>query len=69
MPILRDELKSFVGTHNAHRIRAQPKRSHHVVGVPDELYRTGQQYGFTPDDKVLSALKSALPKYGRYNRR
>src|SRR5205085_1219184 len=40
MPILRDELKSFVDTHNAHRIRAQPNRSNHVAGVPDELYRT-----------------------------
>jgi hypothetical protein len=68
MPILRNELKSFVSTHNAHKIRAQPKRSHHVAGVPDELYRTGQQHGFMPDDDVLSALESALPEYGNtYN--
>jgi hypothetical protein len=68
MPILRDELKSFVSTHNAHRIRAQPKRSHHIAGVPDELYRIGQQHGFTPDNEMLSALESALPKYGNiYN--
>jgi hypothetical protein len=68
MPILRDELKSFVSTYNAHRIRAQPKRSHYVAVVPDELYRTGQQHGFTPDNEVLSALESALPEYGNnYN--
>jgi hypothetical protein len=64
MPILRDELVSFVSTWNAHRIRAQPNRSHHVPGVPDELYRTGQQEGFIPDLEVLSALESQLPDYG-----
>lgn len=38
MPILQDELKSFISIHNAHRIRVQPKRSHHVASVPDDLY-------------------------------
>jgi hypothetical protein len=38
MPIIRSELQTFVDTHNAHPIRAQPKRAHHVAGVPDELY-------------------------------
>ena len=69
MPILQDELKAFVSTWNAHWIRAQPNRLQHVAGVPDELYRTGQQHGFTPDNKIFSALESALPEYGRYNRR
>jgi hypothetical protein len=68
MPILRDELNAFVSTWNAHRIRAQPNRSQHVAGVPNELYRTGQQHGFVPDNEVLSALESALPEYGRYKR-
>jgi hypothetical protein len=67
MPILRGELKSFVSIYNVHRIRAQPKRSHHVAGVPDELYRTGQQHGVVPNNEVLLALESALPKYGTYN--
>ena len=68
MPILRHELASFVSTWNAHRIRAQPNRLHHVPGVPDELYRTGQQHGFTLNDEVLSAIESTLPKYGKtYN--
>jgi hypothetical protein len=69
MPILRDELKSFVSTHNAHRIRAKPNPLNHVAGVPDGLYRTGQQHGFIPNNEVLSALDSALPEYGKYNRR
>jgi hypothetical protein len=69
MPILRDELVSFVGTWNAHKIRAQPNRSHHVPGVPDELYRTGQQEGFVPDLEVLSALESQLLDYGNDKQR
>jgi hypothetical protein len=69
MPILRDELVSFVGTWNAHKIHAQPNRSHHVPGVPDELYRTGQQEGFVPDVEVLSALESQLPDYGNDKQR
>ena len=64
MPILREELTAFVRTWNAHRIRAQPNRSHHVSSVPDELYRTGQQEGFVPDRQVLLALKAQLPNYG-----
>ena len=69
MPILWDELNAFVSTWNAHRIRAQLNRSQHVAGVPDELYRIGEQHGFLPDSKVLSALESTLPKYGKYHRR
>ena len=69
MPILRDELNAFVSTWNGHRIRAQSNRSQHIAGVPDELYRTGPQHGFLPDDKVLTALESTLPRYGTYNRR
>lgn len=38
MPVLWDELKSFVSTHYAHKTRAQPKQSHHVASVPDGLY-------------------------------
>ena len=67
MPLLRDELNSFVRTHNAHPIRAQKNRSQHVPGVPDELYRTKEyeQRGFTVNRQVLNALQGALPDYGK----
>jgi hypothetical protein len=66
MPLLREELNTFVRTHNAHPIRAQKNRSQHVPGVPDELYRTKkyEQHGFTVNMQVLSALQGALPDYG-----
>jgi hypothetical protein len=65
MPLIREELKTFVNTHNAHPIRAQKNRSQHVPGVPDELYRH-QQYGFPVNNEVLTALQATVPKYGKY---
>jgi hypothetical protein len=58
MPLLRQELNTFVRTHNAHPIRAQKNRLQHVPGVPDELYRTEEyeQHGFTVNMQVLNAL-------------
>jgi hypothetical protein len=42
MPLLREELKTFVRIYNVHPIRAQRNRSQHVPGEPDELYRAGE---------------------------
>ena len=64
MPILREELTTFVNIHNAHPIRPQRNRSHHIAGVLNELYRSGEQQGFEPDYDVLAALESAIPIYG-----
>jgi hypothetical protein len=33
MPIIRAELQTLVDTHNAHPIRTQRNRAHHVAGV------------------------------------
>ena len=63
MPILREELTTFVRTHNAHPIRAQKNRSQHIPGVPNELYLHGQE-GLTVNEQVLQALQGALPDYG-----
>ena len=64
MPILRQELNTFVSTHNAHPIRRQNNRSMHVPGAPDELYR-GEQRGFAVDREVLTALQATIPEYGK----
>lgn len=64
MPILRQELNTFVSTHNAHPIRRQNNRSMHVPGAPDELYR-GEQRGFAVNREVLTALQDTLPEYGK----
>jgi len=65
MPIIRSELQAFVDTHNAHRIRAQRKRSHHVAGVPNELYNDStRQCGFGLDYEVLSQWESQVTHYG-----
>lgn len=66
MPILREELTTFVNVHNAHPIRAQKNRAHHVPGIPTELYRSGQQQGFPANRQVLDSLESAIPNYGRW---
>jgi hypothetical protein len=47
IPIIRSELQAFIDTHNAHPIRTQRNRAHHVAGVPDELYT--RQCGFSLD--------------------
>jgi hypothetical protein len=67
MPILRQELQTFVDTHNAHPIRAQRNRSLHVPGVPDELYRQQPNHGFAANNEVLTALQATLPDYGKYS--
>jgi hypothetical protein len=65
MPIIRSELQTFVDTHNAHPIRAQPKRAHHVAGVPDELYSDlSRQCGFSPNPEVLADWESQVAHYG-----
>jgi hypothetical protein len=38
VPILRDEIATFVETWNEHRIRSQRNRANHVAGIPNELY-------------------------------
>lgn len=65
MPIIREELTAFVQTHNAHPIRAQRNRSQHVPGVPNDLYRAGEQYGFAVSEQVLSAMQTTLPHHGK----
>jgi hypothetical protein len=48
MPIIWSELQMFVNTHNAHPIRVQRNRAHHVAGVPNELYTDhARQCGFS----------------------
>jgi hypothetical protein len=59
MFILRNKLRGFVKDHNAHRIRADHKRSNHVHGRPNDLYRDrpiNGVHGFTPDPELLHGL-------------
>jgi hypothetical protein len=53
MPIIRQELVTFMDTHNTYFIRRHRKRAHHVAGVPNKLYRS-PNYGFTVDQEVLN---------------
>jgi hypothetical protein len=66
MPILREELASFVNTHNAHPIRRQRSREKHVPGEPNELYRSGEQNGFTADPEVLAYWNSTISQVGKF---
>ena len=65
MPILREELATFVSTHNAHPIRLQRSREKHVPGEPNELYRGGEQNGFTADREVLAYWDSTITQFGK----
>jgi hypothetical protein len=60
MPILRQEINSFVQTWNDHRIRKQGKLANHVPGVPNQLYElrpnSGERLGFRPNRDVLDDL-------------
>jgi hypothetical protein len=65
MPIIRSELQAFVDTHNAHPIRAQRNRAHHVAGVPNELYADrARQCGFSLDLGVHSQWEAQVAQYG-----
>jgi hypothetical protein len=65
MPIIRSELQTFVDTHNAHPIRAQRNRAHHVAGVPNELYADrARQCGFSLDLGVHSQWEAQVAQYG-----
>jgi len=65
MPIIRAELHAFVDTHNAHPIRKQRNRDHHVAGAPNELYRDPtRQCGFALDYDTLNEWESRVNPYG-----
>ena len=68
VPILRDEIATFVEIWNEHRIRAQKDRPNHVAGIPNELYTDDAtpRYGWTPDAQFLSQLGEAVADFGRY---
>ena len=67
MPILRNEIQSYVKTHNDARIRYQGQRMNHIAGRPNELYsHFPSKYGFTPDPEVLQELKTLVGSYGKW---
>ncbi|OXV08381.1 hypothetical protein Egran_03852, partial [Elaphomyces granulatus] len=51
VPILRDEIATFVETWNEHRIRSQRNSANHVAGIPNELYTSDDtlRFGWTPN--------------------
>jgi len=67
MPIIRQELVTFVNTHNAHPIRRQRNRVHHVAGVPNELYRR-PSCGFAIDQGVVNEWENKVAGYGEWSR-
>ena len=56
MPILRREVTAFVKTHNALSIRPQHDLSHHVSGVPNDLYANVESCGYDADPDLLHRL-------------
>jgi hypothetical protein len=62
MLILREELMTFVRTHNAHPIRAQKNRFLHIFDISEKLYRH-EQYRFAVNKHVLAAMQATLPNY------
>ena len=65
MPLLREELASFISTHNAHPIRRQRAREKHIPGEPNKLYRSGEQMGFTADPEILAYWDSTITQFGK----
>jgi hypothetical protein len=76
LPLLRHEIDTYVRIHNAHHIRVQEKREHHVPGIPNELY-FGKDYilkegfdkaratrGFRPNLRLLRQHIQLFEQYG-----
>ena len=67
VPILRDEITTFVETWNEHRIRPHRDRANHVAGIPNELYtdNAARRYGWTPDAGFLEQLSETVKDFGK----
>jgi hypothetical protein len=67
VPILRDEISTFVETWNEHRIRFDRDRLNHVAGIPNELYTndTTPRFGWVPDAQFLSQLSETVTGFGK----
>ena len=63
MPILRREIAAFVKTHNALPIRPQHDLSHHISGVPNDLYANAESCGYDPDPDLLHRLSQSVDSY------
>jgi len=63
MPILRREIAAFMETHNALRIRPQHDLSHHISGVPNDLYINAESCGYDPDPDLLHRLSQSVDSY------
>ena len=75
LPLLREEINTFIEVQNAHRIREQPNRPHHVAGIPNQLY-FGRNYlrheqlnadrpskGYRPNTDLLNKQERLLKDY------
>lgn len=61
MPLIREEVKSFVAVYNHHRIRRQPNKPNSQPGRPDTLYHYPQlsnakRYGRVVDTEYIAQL-------------
>ena len=68
MPLLRQEIHSFVRLWNIHTIRAQRNRPNAVTGQPWKLYHIPSndtpQCGNTPDPTLLQSLQDDVKDWG-----
>jgi hypothetical protein len=66
VPILRQEINTYVETWNEHRIRPQLERANHIAGRPNELYFDPSipRHGWRPDPELLTQLKEAVNDFG-----
>ena len=59
MPIIWYAVASYVDVWNHYRIRKDPKRKHHIAGIPAFLYKytTIKQYRLLVDKGLLAELE------------
>ena len=59
IPIIRYAVASYIDMWNHYRIRKDPKRKHHVVGIPAFLYKYAaiERYGIPVDKGLLAKLE------------
>ena len=69
IPVIRNQVLSFVHTWNVHSIRRQPGRPHSVSGKPKILYYYSQKpnYGTPIDETYVDEMLKSVEEWGLYN--
>jgi hypothetical protein len=67
MPIIRYAVASYIDVWNHHRIRKDPKRKHHIAGIPAFLYEHAaiERYGLPVNEGLLAELEQDYINWGK----